>query len=84
MQIDSFPAELFIWTNVQPEHEADMNRWYESEHLRERVLIPGFRWARRYRALLGPRRYLALYRTDALDVFSSPAYQFAFRNQTDW
>lgn len=61
-----------------------MNRWYEAEHLRERVLIPGFRWARRYCARQGPRRYLALYRTDALDVFSSPAYQFAFRNQTEW
>lgn len=84
MQIDALPGELFIWTDVEPEHEADMNRWYESEHLRERVLIPGFRWARRYRARQGPRRYLALYRTDALDVFASPAYQFAFRNQTEW
>jgi hypothetical protein len=84
MQIDSLPGELFIWTNVEHEHEADMNRWYESEHMRERVLIPGFRWARRYCSQQGPRRYLALYRTDALDVFSSPAYQFAFHNQTEW
>lgn len=84
MQINSLPGELFIWTNVEHGYEADMNHWYESEHLRERVLIPGFRWARRYCSRQGPRRYLALYRTDALDVFSSPAYQFAFRNQTEW
>jgi hypothetical protein len=84
MQINSPPGELFIWTNVEHEHESDMNRWYESEHLRERVLIPGFVWARRYRSRQGPRRYLALYRTNALDVFSSPAYRFAFGNQTEW
>jgi len=84
MHPDSPRGELFIWTNVEDAHEADMNHWYESEHLRERIQIPGFQWARRYRARQGPRRYLALYRTDAVEVFRSQVYQSAFRHQTAW
>ncbi|WP_438451700.1 hypothetical protein, partial [Listeria monocytogenes] len=32
----------------------------------------------------GPRRYLALYRTENLDVFRSEAYRRIFSNQTAW
>src|SRR5690625_6464579 len=47
----------------------------------ERASIPGFVWARRYRALQSPRKYLALYRTEQLAVFDSPAYQEAFTHR---
>ena len=78
------PAELFIWTDVDPNYEDDFNQWYEHEHMLERASIPGFVWARRYRALQAPRKYLALYRTGQLAVFDSPAYQEAFTHQTQW
>ena len=79
------PMELFVWTDIDPEHEEDFNRWYDREHMQERVSIPGFRWARRYRVLSDQaRRYLALYRADGRDVFTSDAYQEAFKHQTDW
>ncbi|MCF8103900.1 MAG: hypothetical protein K9K64_00305 [Desulfohalobiaceae bacterium] len=84
-QADRQPMELFVWTDIDPEHEEDFNRWYDREHMQERVSIPGFRWARRYRALSGQaRRYLALYRVDGRDVFTSDAYREAFKHQTDW
>jgi len=65
--------------------EADFNAWYDREHMQERVAIPGFRYARRFKATDGaPRRYLALYVTESLDVFRSDAYQRAFTQQTPW
>lgn len=80
----SAPAELFIWTDIDPQHDKDFNQWYEQEHMLERVRIPGFVWARRYRAVQAERQYLALYRTQQLAVFNSAAYQQAFQHQTQW
>jgi hypothetical protein len=31
------PGLLFVWTNADPAHEDDFNRWYDREHLEERV-----------------------------------------------
>ncbi len=78
------PGELFIWTDVDPAYEDDFNQWYDREHMQERAAIPGFCWARRYRALSGPRKYLAVYRTKELNVFTSKPYQTAFESQTSW
>jgi hypothetical protein len=78
------PAQLLVWTDVDPAHEADFNRWYDREHMQERIRIPGFRRAARYRAVGAQRRYLALYRTAGLDVFRTEAYRQAFANQTPW
>ncbi|HYF58939.1 MAG TPA: hypothetical protein VEA81_08285 [Burkholderiaceae bacterium] len=78
-------GRLCIWTGIDPAHELDFNRWYDREHMQERVAIPGFRSARRLAALdPGPRPYLALYDTDDLSVFGSDAYRRAFSNQTEW
>ncbi len=76
---------LCIWTGIAPEHEADFNRWYDREHMQERVAIPGFQAARRFHAVEPSERpYLALYATDSLAVFTSPAYRQAFTQQTEW
>jgi len=76
---------LCIWTDIDPTHEADFNRWYDREHMQERVAIPGFQNARRFTAINPcPRPYLALYYTDSLGVFRSQAYARAFANQTPW
>lgn len=76
---------LCIWTDVDPAHESDFNRWYDREHMQERVAIPGFQSARRFAATGAcPRPYLAVYYTDSLDVFRSEPYARAFANQTPW
>lgn len=78
-------AQLFVWSDVDPDHEADFNLWYDREHMEERVRIDGFTGARRYRAVSGSaRRYLALYRATSLADFTSAAYQKAFTQQTQW
>jgi len=78
-------GQLCIWTDVDPAFEADFNRWYDREHMQERVAIAGFQSARRFQAIGAcPRPWLALYDTDDLDVFRSEAYRNAFANQTEW
>ena len=78
-------GQLSIWTDVDPAHELDFNRWYDREHMQERMIIPGFRRARRFHSLVScPRPYLALYDTDSVGIFRSQAYQQAFAQQTDW
>ncbi len=77
-------GELFIWTDVDPAHEQDFNRWYDTEHMQERAAIPGFKWSRRYHSKTCARPYLALYRTESLKVFTSDTYRQAFTKQTEW
>ncbi|MDB5534331.1 MAG: hypothetical protein JWO28_2646 [Hyphomicrobiales bacterium] len=64
--------------------EAEFNRWYDREHLEERVAIPGFLEARRYVAHQGSPKYLSLYSTETFEVLDSPAYRAALGNQTAW
>lgn len=66
-------------------YEADFNRWYDREHMSERVSIPGFLKARRFRAITHcPRPYLALYDTENLEVFRTSSYRQALARQTEW
>ncbi len=76
---------LLTSMDVDPAHEADFNRWYDREHLEERVAIPGFIEARRYVAEDGSMpKYLSLYSTETFEVLDSPAYRAALANQTEW
>ena len=75
---------LLTSMDIDPSDEADFNRWYDREHLEERVAIDGFLEARRYVAHQGSPKYLCLYSTGTFDVLDSPAYRAALANQTNW
>jgi hypothetical protein len=75
---------LLTSMNVDARDEAEFNRWYDREHLEERVAIPGFLEARRYVAHDGNPKYLSLYSTETFEVLDSPAYRTALANQTAW
>ncbi|RQO59219.1 hypothetical protein DBV14_07850 [Variovorax sp. KBW07] len=75
---------LFVAADVAPADEADFNRWYDKEHVEERVRIPGFLSGARYTSLEGGRKYLGLYRTESLAVFGTAGYRAAFEKQTPW
>ena len=75
---------LLTSMDVDAAHEADFNRWYDREHLEERVAIDGFIEARRYVAVEGSPKYLSLYSTETFEVLESPAYRKALANQTAW
>ncbi|MCF7769273.1 DUF4286 family protein [Achromobacter pulmonis] len=75
---------LFVACDVDPAFETDFNRWYDREHVEERVRIPGFLSGARYVSLSGGRKYLGLYRTQSLGAFTSADYRTAFERQTPW
>jgi hypothetical protein len=75
---------LLVCTSVDPAHEDEFNRWYDREHVSERVAIPGFVSGARYQTVRGSRRYLGLYRTTSLAVFGTAAYQQALHRPTAW
>ncbi len=75
---------LLTSMDIDPAHEAEFNRWYDREHLEERVAIDGFLEARRYVAHDGKPKYLSLYSTKTFEVLDSPAYRTALANQTAW
>ncbi len=75
---------LLTSMNIDAVHEADFNRWYDREHLQERVAIPGFIEARRYVAEQGSPKYLFLYSTETLDVLDSAPYRARLEAPTEW
>jgi len=75
---------LLTSMDIDPDDETDFNRWYDREHLIERVAIDGFLEARRYIAHQGSPKYLCLYSTETFEVLDSPAYRKALMAPTDW
>jgi hypothetical protein len=75
---------LFVASDVGAADEPDFNRWYDREHVEERVRIPGFLSGARYVSRSGGRKYLGLYRTESLAAFTTADYRAAFERQTPW
>src|ERR1700736_103268 len=75
---------LLTSMDIDSSDEAEFNRWYDREHLEERVAIEGFLEARRYVSHQGSPKYLCLYSTESFDVLDSPTYRAVLANPTDW
>ena len=75
---------LLTSMDIDASDEAEFNRWYDREHLQERVAIEGFLEARRYIAHQGSPKYLCLYSTATFDVLNSPTYRTVLANPTEW
>ena len=73
---------LLTSMDIDAADEADLNRWYDREHLEERVAIDGFLEARRFIAHTGSPKYLFLYSTRTIDVLDSPAYRARLASPT--
>ena len=65
---------LMAWTDIDPAHENEFNRWYDEEHIGHLLAVPGFLSAGRYRALRGGPKYLAMYELEDHNVLRSTAY----------
>src|SRR6202008_2265626 len=74
---------LLTSMDIEPAHEEEFNRWYDREHLEERVAIEGFLEARRYVAHAGSPKNLFLYSTKTIEVLDSPAYRARLANPTE-
>ena len=74
---------LLVMIDIDPAYEEDFNRWYEEEHLPERLGCPGFLSARRFVSVEGEPKYLALYELDNPEVLETDAYK-AMQPPTEW
>ncbi|WP_206047370.1 DUF4286 family protein [Noviherbaspirillum denitrificans] len=73
-----------VMNDVVATEEQEFNHWYQREHMRERLQVPGFRSARRYRCVDDGPRYMAVYECDSVEVLQSPAYRHRLTHPTDW
>ena len=71
-----------VVVDVLPEHEAEFNRWYDEEHIPQKLATPGFRSARRFASHDHAGRYLAVYEVDGADVVTNPEYMA--QPMSDW
>ena len=75
---------LMVWADIPKEKEEEFNRWYNEEHVAERLAVPGFLSAARYEAVKGGPKHLAVYELESPAVLESPAYKKVQTNPTPW
>jgi hypothetical protein len=73
---------ILVSMDVDPDREDEFNDWYNFEHIPHFSSVPGVICARRFRALRGSPRYVALYHVEDTDVYASRAWMVA--NETPW
>jgi len=76
---------LAVWNDCAAEGLEHFERWYNREHLKERVGVPGFRFGRRYEAVAGgDRRFFAFYEVESAAVLNARPYLERLENPTPW
>jgi hypothetical protein len=77
-------AVLATWNDIAPGGDAEFDHWHTSEHIPERVGVPGFLRGRRYTAVAGSPTYFTLYETESVATLQSPAYLARLNSPTPW
>jgi hypothetical protein len=75
---------LMVYSEVPAKHEEEYNAWYDTEHIPERLSIPGVLNAARYQAVEGGPKYLACYELHSPETWHSDAWQKWLNNPTPW
>lgn len=75
---------LGVWLHVPAEREDEFNAWYNTEHIAQITSIPGFLNGRRYQALEGIPKYLALYEMQDETVSAGREFQQVLAHPTPW
>lgn len=71
-----------MWTEIPQEVEYDLNEWYDREHVKNRVDVPGYVWGKRYVAVHGGPRYMAVYATEGPHVQAGDDFLKVVTNPT--
>jgi hypothetical protein len=79
------PFALFVRLETEPAHDAELNEWYDQEHLPALAGVPGCLAARRYRMTEGSPgsvKYLMIYEAENRETIRGNAWTKAAT--TDW
>src|ERR1700734_4564870 len=68
------PGILAIFNDCRAGREAEFETWFQSEHLVERLSVPGFVFGRRHKALSGSPGYFNFYMVETPEVLTSKPY----------
>lgn len=71
---EAAPYHYIVETDVRAESEADLNAWYDREHLAGLASVPGTVRAMRFRNIGGHPRYHAFYDLTRPEVLGCPAW----------
>ena len=76
---------MAVMMQVDPEHEEEFNRWYDEEHLLERMEIPGYISARRFKLEEGEGmlNFLCIWELEDASPLQSEEYQRQRERMTD-
>jgi hypothetical protein len=87
---------LVVLSDIRKELEADYQKWYDEEHIPQRLSVPGFLRAARFEAGQpvfsgslampeeAPPQFLALYEMTGPEVLASEPYRALIANPTEW
>ncbi len=75
---------LAFWHDIAPGGDAEFNHWHVSEHIPERIGVPGFLGCRRYLAVSEGPRYFYFYETETVETLASPPYLARLNDPTPW
>jgi hypothetical protein len=79
------PGILAVFNDCAPEGREHFETWYNREHLKERVCLPGFHRGRRYQLVAGgDREFCAFYEVEAPGVLNSDVYIGRLNDPTPW
>ena len=73
-----------IWHEIAPEGRKAFYAWHGSEHMPERLGVPGFLRGRRYVAVHGTPEFFNLYETATADVVKGDDYLARLNAPTPW
>ena len=65
---------LALWNDCNPGGYAAYESWYQSEHLFDRLRVPGFLRGRRFERTTGDSEYFTYYETQTPEVLSTREY----------
>jgi hypothetical protein len=67
-------ALLMVQVEIDPADDEEFNKWYDEEHVPEKLRTPGFISARRFRSAEVNTKYLVIYELENPDAATTPAY----------
>ena len=81
---DSRIGMVVIWNDIKEEMRDEFVQWHSTEHLPERVSIPGFISGQRWYGERASPQYLTTYVTQNTGVLTSDAYIQRLNDPTPW
>lgn len=77
-------AAVAMWWDVAPEVRAEWEDWHSTEHMEERLAIPGFLRGTRWIAQSGEPSYFVCYEAKDLKTITSSPYVDRLNHPTPW